>query len=139
MKINEEQKETIESELVAKYCENGFELYNGWNGLYSMIINDFLDNIEEYDENCYLEDMVNDICGNANGSYTCSTYESAKLIAENIFEFNEIVEEIEKNLGISLNVVDTEKNLVCVLLYICDLTILSCGCETLGELVEKLS
>lgn len=139
MKISEEQKETIESELVAKYCENGFELYNGWNGLYSMIINDFLDNIEEYDENCYLEDMVNDICGNANGSYTCSTYESAKLIAENIFEFNEIVEEIEKNLGISLNVVDTEKNLVCVLLYICDLTILSCGCETLGELVEKLS
>lgn len=138
MKINEEQKETIKSELVAKYCENGFELYNGWNGLYSMIINDFLDNIEEYDENCYLEDMVNDICGNANGSYTCSTYESAKLIAENIFEFNEIVEEIEKNLGISLNVVDTEKNLVCVLLYICDLTILSCDCETLGELVKKL-
>lgn len=139
MKINEEQKETIKSELVAKYCENGFELYNGWNGLYSMIINDFFDNIEEYDENCYLEDMVNDICGNANGSYTCSTYESAKLIAENIFEFNAIGEEIEKNLGISLNVVDTEKNLVCVLLYICDLTILSCDCETLGELVEKLS
>ena len=138
MKISEEQKETIKSELVAKYCENGFELYNGWNGLYSMIINDFLDNIEEYDENCYLEDIVNDICGNVNGSYTCSTYESAKLIAENIFEFNEIVEEIEKKLGISLNVVDTEKNLVCVLLYICDLTILSCGCETLGELVEKL-
>ena len=139
MKINEEQKETIKSELVAKYCENGFELYNGWNGLYSMIINDFLDNIEEYEENNYLEDIVNDICGNANGSYTCSTYKSAKLIAENIFEFNEIVEEIEKNLGISLNVVDTEKNLVCVLLYICDLTILSCGCETLGELLEKLS
>ena len=139
MKINEEQKETIKSELVAKYCENGFTLYGGWTGLCDMIINDFLDNIEEYDENCYLEDIVNDICGNANGSYTCSTYESAKLIAENIFEFNEIVEEIEKNLGISLNVVDTEKNLVCVLLYICDLTILSCGCETLGELVEKLS
>lgn len=139
MKINEEQKETIESELVAKYCENGFELYNGWNGLCSMIINDFLDNIAEYEENNYLEDIVNDICGNANGSYTCSIYESEKLIAENIFEFNKIVEEIEKNLGISLNIVDTEKNLVCVLLYICDLTILSCGCETLGELVEKLS
>ena len=139
MKISEEQRETIERELIATYSENGFELYNGWNSLCSMIINDFLDNIEEYDENCYLEDIVNDICGNANGSYTCSTYESAKLIAENIFEFNEIVEEIEKNLGISLNVVDTEKNLVCVLLYICDLTILSCGCETLGELVEKLS
>ena len=139
MKISEEQRETIEWELIATYSENGFELYNGWNGLYSMIINDFLDNIEEYDENCYLEDIVNDICGNANGSYTCSTYESAKLIAENIFEFNEIVEEIEKNLGISLNVVDTERNLVIVLLYICQQTILSQDCETLGELVEKLS
>ena len=139
MKISEEQKGTIESELVAKYCENGFELYNGWNGLYSMIINDFLDNIEEYDENCYLEDMVNDICGNANGSYTCSTYESAKLIAENIFEFNEIVEEIENNWGTPLNAVDTERNLVMVLLYICQQTILSQDCETLGELVEKLS
>ena len=28
MKINEEQKETIKSELVAKYCENGY-----WNRL----------------------------------------------------------------------------------------------------------
>ena len=139
MKISEEQKETIKSELAAKYCENGFELYNGWNGLYSMIINDFLDNIEEYDENCYLEDMVNDICGNANGSYTCSTYESAKLIAENIFEFNAIGEEIEDNWGAPLNAVDTERNLVIVLLYTCQQTILSQECETLGELVEKLS
>ena len=139
MKISEEQRETIERELIATYSENGFELYNGQNGLCSMIINDFLDNIEEYDENCYLEDMVNDICGNANGSYTCSTYESAKLIAENIFEFNAIGEEIEDNWGAPLNAVDTEKNLVIVLLYICQQTILSQDCETLGELVEKLS
>ena len=138
MKLKKEEKEKLEKMLVNKYAENGFDISFGWNGLGNMIFNDFLDNIEEYDENCYLEDMVNDICGNANGSYTCSTYESAKLITENIFEFNEIVEEIEKNLGISLNVVDTEKNLICVLLYICDLTILSCDCETLGELVEKL-
>lgn len=139
MKINEEQKETIERELIATYSENGFELYNGWNGLCSMIINDFLDNIEEYEENNYLEDIVNDICGNANGSYTCSTYESAKLIAENIFEFNAIGEEIEDNWGAPLNAVDTERNLVIVLLYICQQTILSQDCETLGELVEKLS
>lgn len=139
MKINEEQKETIKSELVAKYCENGFALYGGWTGLCDMIINDFLDNIEEYEENNYLEDIVNDICGNANGSYTCSTYESAKLIAENIFEFNAIGEEIEDNWGAPLNAVDTEKNLVIVLLYICQQTILSQDCETLGELVEKLS
>lgn len=139
MKINEEQKETIKSELVAKYYENGFALYGGCTGLCDMIINDFLDNIEEYDENCYLEDIVNDICGNANGSYTCSTYESAKLIAENIFEFNAIGEEIEDNWGAPLNAVDTERNLVIVLLYICQQTILSQDCETLGELVEKLS
>ena len=140
MKINEEQKETIKSELVAKYCENGFELYNGWNGLYSMIINDFLDNIEEYDENCYLEDIVNDICGNANGSYTCSTYESAKLIAENIFEFNQAIEDM-RAIGYEYNfdIVETEKNLVVVLLFICDMSILALGVETLGELVEKLS
>lgn len=139
MKINEEQKETIKSELVAKYYENGFALYGGCTGLCDMIINNFLDNIEEYDENCYLEDMVNDICGDANGSYTCSTYESAKLIAENIFEFNAIGEEIEDNWGVPLNAVDTERNLVIVLLYICQQTILSQDCETLGELVEKLS
>lgn len=139
MKINEEQKETIERELIATYSENGFELYNGWNGLCSMIINDFLDNIEGYDENCYLEDMVNDICGDANGSYTCSTYESAKLIAENIFEFNEIVDNMEEIGFAPLKVTETEKNLVKVLLFICDITILNQDCETLGKLVEKLS
>ena len=104
-----------------------------------MIINDFLDTIEEYEENSNLESIVNSITGNYDGSYTCNTYESAKIIAENIFEFNEIAEEIEKNWGTPLNAVDTEKNLVSVLLFICDLTILSCDCETLGELVEKLS
>lgn len=139
MKISEEQRETIERELIATYSENGFELYNGWNGLCSMIINDFLDNIEEYEENNGLEDICNDITGNYDGSYTCSTYESAKLIAENIFEFNEIGEEIENNWGAPLNAVDTERNLVIVLLYICQQTILSQECETLGELVEKLS
>lgn len=140
MKLKKEEKEKLEKMLVNKYAENGFDISFGWNGLGNMIFNDFIAKIEECDENnINLEDICNDITGNYDGSYTCSTYESAKLIAENIFEFNEIVEEIEKNLGISLNVVDTEKNLVCVLLYICDLTILSCGCETLGELVEKLS
>ena len=104
-----------------------------------MIINDFLDNIEEYEENNGLEDICNDITGNYDGSYTCSTYESAKLIAENIFEFNAIGEEIENNWGAPLNAVDTERNLVIVLLYICQQTILSQDCETLGELVEKLS
>lgn len=139
MKINEEQKETIKSELVAKYYENGFALYGGCTGLCDMIINDFLDNIEEYEENNYLEDIVNDICGNANGSYTCSTYESAKLIAENIFEFNEIVDNMEEIGFAPLKVTETEKNLVKVLLFICDITILNQDCETLGELVEKLS
>lgn len=139
MKISEEQRETIERELIATYSENGFELYNGWNGLCSMIINDFLDNIEEYEENNGLEDICNDICGNANGSYTCSTYKSAKLIAENIFEFNEIVDNMEEIGFAPLKVTETEKNLVKVLLFICDITILNQDCYTLGELVEKLS
>ena len=137
MEINKEQREKLEREFISTYNNYGFDY--GWNGLENMIINDFLDKIEEYDKNISLQDIVNDITGNYNGSYTCSTYESAKIIAENIFEFNEIAEEIEKNWGTPLNVVDTEKNLVSVLLFICDLTILNYDCETLGELIEKLS
>lgn len=126
--------------LVNKYVENGFDISFGWNGLGNMIFNDFMAKIEECNENnISLEDICNDITGNYDGSYTCSTYESAKLIAENIFEFNAIGEEIEDNWGAPLNAVDTERNLVIVLLYICQQTILSQDCETLGELVEKLS
>ena len=139
MKISKEQREKLERILVDKYADNGFDRSYGWNGLGNMIINDFLDKIEEYDKNISLQDIVNDITGNYDGSYTCNTYESAKIIAENIFEFNEIAEEIENNWGTPLNVVDTEKNLVSVLLFICDLTILNYDCETLGELIEKLS
>lgn len=139
MEISKEQREKIERELISTYNDHGFDLSYGWNGLGNMIINDFLNKIEEYDKNISLQDIVNDITGNYDGSYTCNTYESAKIIAENIFEFNEIAEEIEKNWGTPLNAVDTEKNLVRVLLFICDLTILNYDCETLGELIEKLS
>ena len=111
----------------------------GWDGLGNMIINDFLDAIEEYEENANLECIVDNITGNYDGSYTYNICESAKIIAENIFEFNELAEEIEKSWGTPLNAVDTEKNLVSVLLFICSLTILNYGCETLGELIEKLS
>ena len=139
MEISKEQREKLERILVDKYADNGFDRSYGWNGLGNMIINDFLDKIEECDKNISLQDIVNDITGNYDGSYTCNTYESAKIIAENIFEFNEIAEKIEKNWGTPLNAVDTEKNLVSVLLFICDLTILNYDCETLGELIEKLS
>lgn len=139
MEISKEQREKIERELISTYNDHGFDLSYGWNGLGNMIINDFLNKIEEYDKNISLQSIVNDITGNYDGSYTCNTYESAKIIAENIFEFNEIAEEIEKNWGTPLNAVDTEKNLVSVLLFICDLTILNYDCETLGELIEKLS
>ena len=140
MKLKKEEKEKLEKMLVNKYVENGFDISFGWNGLGNMIFNDFMAKIEECNENnISLEDICNDITGNYDGSYTCSTYESAKLIAENIFEFNAIGEEIEDNWGAPLNAVDTEKNLVIVLLYICQQTILSQDCETLGELVEKLS
>lgn len=139
MEISKEQREKIERELISTYNDHGFDLSYGWNGLGNMIINDFLDTIEECEKNTKLEDIVNGITGNYNGSYTCNTYESAKIIAENIFEFNEIAEEIEKSWGTPLNAVDTEKNLVSVLLFICDLTILNYDCEILGELIEKLS
>lgn len=140
MKISKEQREKLERILVDKYADNGFDRSYGWNGLGNMIINDFLDKIEEYDKNINLQDIVNDITGNYNGSYTCNTYESAKLIAENIFEFNQAIEDM-RAIGYEYNfdIVETEKNLVVVLLFICDMSILALGVETLGELVEKLS
>ena len=139
MEISKEQREKIERELISTYNDNGFDLSYGWNGLGNMIINDFLDTIEECEENTNLESIVNSITGNYDGSYTCSTYESAKIIAENIFEFNEIAEEMKKIGFEPLKITETERNLVKVLLFICDLTILNYDCETLGELIEKLS
>lgn len=141
MKLKKEEKEKLEKMLVNKYVENGFDISFGWNGLGNMIFNDFMDKIEECNENnISLEDICNDITGNYDGSYTCSTYESAKLIAENIFEFNQAIENM-RAIGYEYNfdIVETEKNLVVVLLFICDMSILALGVETLGELVEKLS
>lgn len=139
MKISKEQREKIERELVNTYNENGFDFSYAWNGLGNMIIKDFLDKVEEYEENTILVAIVNDITGNYDGSYNCSTYESAKLIAENIFEFNEIVSKMEKMELEQFEITETEKNLVKALWYICDITILNQNCETLEELVENLS
>ena len=83
-----------------------------------------------------MSEIVNDITGNDNGSYTCSTYKSAEIIAKNIFEFNELVEEYELRYA-KLNVSETERNLVCILLYICENTILNLGFNTLGEFIEN--
>lgn len=141
MKLKKEEKEKLEKMLVNKYVENGFDISFGWNGLGNMIFNDFMAKIEECNENnISLEDICNDITGNYDGSYTCNTYESAKLIAENIFEFNQAIEDM-RAIGYEYNfdIVETEKNLVVVLLFICDMSILALGVETLGELVEKLS
>lgn len=132
-------KEKIERKLISIYNDNGFDLSYGWNGLCNMIINDFLDTIEECEENTDLEGIVNSITGNYDGSYTCNTYKSAKIIAENIFEFNEIAEEMEKIGFEPLKITETERNLVKVLFFICDLTILNQGCNTLGELIKKIS
>ena len=109
MKLKKEEKEKLEKMLVNKYVENGFDINFGWNGLGNMIFNDFMAKIEECNENnISLEDICNDITGNYDGSYTCSTYKSAKLIAENIFEFNEIVEEIEKNVKEEIDELEDE-------------------------------
>ena len=139
MEISKEQREKLERILVDKYADNGFDRSYGWNGLGNMIINDFLDKIEECDKNISLQDIVNDITGNYDGSYTCNTYESAKLIADNIYEFNQAIEEMRAiGYEYSFDIVETEKNLVVVLLFICDMSILALEYETLEGFIEGL-
>ena len=131
MEITERQKEELKERLLENYDSNN-------NGLAEMIIDDFIDRIEEYNGEDELQNIVDDITGNDSGSYTCSTFESAKLIAENIFEFNSIAEEMEENGYGKFEITETEINLVKVLYYICDNTILAQKCDTLEELIESL-
>lgn len=133
MELDEEVKRIIKEELLEKYRGDG--MFGSYE-LAEMIIDDFIDSIEEYDKETHLSEIVNNITGNDNGSYTCSTYKSAEIIFENIFEFNELVEEYELRYA-KLNVSETERNLVCVLLYICENTILDLGFTTLGEFIEN--
>lgn len=108
-------------------------------GLTRMIISDFVEKAEDYEENILLETIVAEITGSKSESYTNSTYKSAKIIAENIFEFNEIASEMIDQYGKDyFDIVETEKNLVKVLYYICENTILNQGCETLEELINKI-
>ena len=132
MKISEEKKELLE-DMLLENCT----MYNC--DLQRMIIKDFVDRVEEYEENELLENIISDITGLNSESYTNSTYESAKLIAENIFEFNEIADEIISEYGKDyFDITETEKNLVKVLYYICENTILNQDCETLEELINKI-
>ena len=132
MKISEEKKELLE-DMLLENCTS----FNC--GLTRMIIKDFIDRIEEYEDNEFLENIIYDVTGLNSGSYNCSTYESAKLIAENIFEFNEIVEEMINEYGKDyFDITETEKNLVKVLVYICENTILNQDCGTLEELINKI-
>ena len=132
MKISEEKKEMLE-DMLMENCT----MYNC--DLQRMIIKDFVDRVEEYEENELLENIISDITGLNSESYNCSTYESAKLIAENIFEFNEIAEEMIEQYGKDyFDITETEKNLVKVLYYICENTILNQDCETLEELINKI-
>ena len=121
MEITEKQKEELKERLLENY-----DSYNC--GLAEMIIDDFIDRIEEYDGESELQDIINDITGNYNGSYNCSTFESAKLIAE----------KMEENGYGKFEITETEINLVKVLCYICDNTILAQNCDTLEELIESL-
>ncbi|MDY5984765.1 MAG: hypothetical protein SPI94_04770 [Candidatus Onthovivens sp.] len=134
MKISEEKKELLE-DMLLENCTS----FNC--GLTRMIIKDFVDRVEEYEENELLENIISDITGLNSESYNCSTYESAKLIAENIFEFNEIAEEMIEQYAFGkdyFDITETEKNLVKVLYYICENTILNQDCETLEELINKI-
>ena len=132
MKISEEKREMLKNMLMEN-CT----MYNC--DLQRMIIEDFVDRVEECEENELLENIISDITGLNSESYNCSTYESAKLIAENIFEFNEIAEEMINEYGKDyFDITETEKNLVKVLYYICENTILNQDCETLEELINKI-
>ena len=132
MKISEEKKELLEDMLLENCTSFNCKLTR-------MIIQDFIDRIEEYEDNELLENIISDITGLNSESYNCSTYESAKLIAENIFEFNEIAEEMINEYGKDyFDITETEKNLVKVLVYICENTILNQDCETLEELINKI-
>ena len=134
MKISKEKKELLE-DMLMENCT----MYNC--DLQRMIIKDFVNRVEKYEENELLENIISDITGLNSESYNCSTYESAKLIAENIFEFNEIAEEMIEQYAFGkdyFNITETEKNLVKVLYYICENTILNQDCETLEELINKI-
>lgn len=131
MEITEKQKEELKERLLENYNNNN-------NGLAEMIIDDFIEGIEYYNGESELQDIVYDITGIYNDSYNCSTFESARLIAENIFEFNSIVAEMEENGYAEFKITETEVNLVKVLCYICDNTILAQNCDTLEELIESL-
>ena len=132
MKISEEKKELLKDMLLEDCI--GFNC-----GLARMIIGDFIERIENYEGNEFLEEIIYNITGEGNGSYNCSTYESAKLIAENIFEFNEITDEMINSYGKDyFDITETEENLVKVLVYICKNTILNQNCRTLEELINKI-
>ncbi len=134
MKISEEKKELLE-DMLLENCTS----FNC--GLTRMIIEDFVDRVEEYKENELLENIISDVTGLKSESYNCSTYENARLIAENIFEFNEIVAEMTEQYAFGkdyFDITETEKNLVKVLYYICENTILNQDCETLEELINKI-
>lgn len=131
MELTKNQKENLEELLLESY-------YNRNDGLARMIIEDFIERIEDYGEGDRLENIVDDITGNYNGSYNCSTFESARIIAENIFEFTALADDIQMFNGTRFDITEVERNLVIVLDYICQNTILAQDCETLGKLINKL-
>lgn len=132
MKINEEKKELLE-DMLLENCT----LFNC--DLTTIIIKKFIDNIENYNVEVLLKTIVDSITGARIGSFTYSVYESAKIIAENIFEFNEIANEMIDQYGKDyFDITETERNLVKVLYYICENTILNQSCETLEELINKI-
>ena len=132
MELTENQKENLMELLLESYDNHN-------DNLARMIIEDFIERIEDYGEDDRLENIVDDITGNYSGSYNCSTFESARIIAENIFEFIALVDDIQMFNGTRFDITEVERNLVVVLDYICQNTILAQDCNTLGELINKLA
>ena len=112
-----ENKENFKNFILKDYeGEN-----NGQNcGLAEMIVDNFLDALNDYENDTQIIDIINETTGNNDGSYTYSTYESAKIIAENIFEFNAICDDMQQEFDTQFDITETDKNLVKVLWYILD-------------------
>lgn len=88
--------------------------------LAEMIVDDFVEELNCCQKDTEIIDIIDVVIGKYDGSYTCSTYESAKIIAENIFEFNAICNEMIENGANDFEITETEENLVKVLWYILD-------------------
>ena len=121
MELKDLNKNNGWEELKKFILENYDGENNGQNcGLAEMIVDDFVEELNCCQEDTQIIDIINMVSGNINGSYTYSVFESAKIIADNIYEFNAICDDMQQEFDTQFDITETEKNLVKVLWYILD-------------------